>query len=123
VKLVIDTGLWAPLLALFIARGLAFLYQTFGARLLAWLHRREPARPSHRPAPPADQAGSALGRFYGRVVIMHLAILFGAFLSMFGSIAPLIILILAKTAVDLTMHIAFDLNDTGKATKALFGAT
>ena len=50
---------------------------------------------------------------------MHVAILFGGFLSFFGSIAPLIILIAIKTAVDLGMHFAFDLGDADKTFRAL----
>ena len=50
---------------------------------------------------------------------MHIAILLGGFLSFFGSIAPLVILIAIKTAIDLGMHFAFDLGDADKTFRAL----
>lgn len=119
-KIVIGTGLWLPLLALFVARGAVFLYQTYGVPLIARLHRRPVAA---APVAPASQAGAVFGGFYTRVVIMHIAILAGGFLAMLGTIAPLMILIVLKTVVDLAIHVSFDLNDGSKATKALFGAT
>ncbi len=118
-KLVIGTGLWLPLLVLFVARGAVFLYQTWGVPLIARLHGRPVVA---APVAPGSQAGTVFGGFYTRVVIMHIAIIAGGFLAMLGTIAPLIILILLKTAVDLWVHVAFDLGDGRKAFKALFGA-
>ena len=64
-------------------------------------------------------AGALIGGFYARIIVMHVAILAGGFLSFFGSIAPLIILIAIKTAVDLGMHFAFDPRDADKTFRAL----
>jgi hypothetical protein len=59
-------------------------------------------RAEYRKVTPAEQ----MGRPYARVVILHLAILFGGFLSlMFGSpIGALIVLVLVKTAIDVALH-------------------
>jgi hypothetical protein len=50
---------------------------------------------------------------------MHIAIIFGGFLSFLGSIGPLIVMIALKTAIDLSLHVALDFGDTGKAFAAL----
>jgi hypothetical protein len=108
---------------LFVARGVVFFYALIGARLRARLDRwrgRMTASPSA--APPADPLGNVLGSFYARTVVMHLAIIAGAFLSFFGTIGPLIVLIVIKTAIDLGLHVAFDFGDGGKAFKALLQA-
>ena len=116
-KLVIATGLWLPLLVLFFARGATTFYGMFGARLLAWISRR-PAPPT----PPGEGTGSAIGAFYARVIVMHIAIILGGFLSFLGSVGPLIIMIALKTAIDLTLHVALDFGNVGKAFTALLKA-
>ncbi|HUP54991.1 MAG TPA: DUF6498-containing protein [Methylomirabilota bacterium] len=47
-----------------------------------------------------------MGRAYGRVVVLHLAILFGGFLSLaIGSpVGALLVLVLLKTAIDVALH-------------------
>jgi hypothetical protein len=120
-KLIIETGLWLPLLVLFLARGIIYFYARIGARLRAWLNPQRAAARASVPAPAAS-VGMVLGGFYARIIAMHLAILLGGFLSFFGSIAPLIILVAIKTAVDLGMHVAFDLRDADKTFKALLRA-
>jgi uncharacterized protein DUF6498 len=117
-RLIVDTGLWAPLLVLFIVRGLIFFWGLLGARLHAWL------RPQRQPAPvalvaPGSQVGAVLGGFYARIIVMHLAILFGGFLSFFGSIVPLVILVALKTAVDVGMYFVLDVGDAHKTFNAL----
>lgn len=113
-KLVIATGLWLPLIVLFIARGITLFY---GPRLRAWL-ASEPAA-----ATPADEGtSSVIGAFYARVVVMHIAIIFGGFLSFLGSVGPLIVMIALKTAIDLGLHVALDFGGTGKAFTALLKA-
>jgi hypothetical protein len=114
--LIVETGLWVPLLALFVARGIVFFYALIGARLRAWLN---PRRAKASAPAPEGLAGMVLGGFYARIIVMHIAILFGGFLSFFGSIAPLIVLVAIKTAVDLGMHVAFDLRDADKTFRAL----
>jgi len=116
-KLIIGTDLWLPLLVLFAARGIVFFYPLIHARLRRWINPQRPARV--KPAPSDDIAHAIVGGFYARIIVMHIAILAGGFLSFFGSIAPLIILIAIKTAVDLGMHFAFDTRDVDKTFRAL----
>ena len=120
-KLIVETGLWVPLLVLFVARGIVFFHSLIGARLRAWLDPHRALAKTSGPAP-GSSVGAVLGGFYARIIVMHLAILFGGFLSFFGSIAPLVILVAIKTAVDLGLHVAFDLPDADKTLRALLRA-
>ncbi|MGB9365413.1 MAG: DUF6498-containing protein [Xanthobacteraceae bacterium] len=116
-KLIIGTDLWVPLLVLFVARGIVFFYSRIGTRLRQWLNRQRPVRAAGLSS---DSIAVALvGGFYARIIVMHVAILLGGFLSFFGSIAPLIILIAIKTAVDLGIHVAFDLSHANRTFQAL----
>ena len=116
-KLIIGTDLWIPLLVLFVARGIVFFYSVIHARLRAWINPQRPVRAAA--SSPDSIVGAVVGGFYARIIVMHVAILAGGFLSFFGSIAPLIILIAIKTAVDLGMHFAFDTRDADKTFRAL----
>jgi len=51
--------------------------------------------------------GLLMGQPYGRVIVLHLAIIFGGFLlSIFGSpVAGMVLLILLKTFIDLVAHL------------------
>ena len=121
-QLVVGTGLWLPLLVLFVARGFVLFYERMGARLLARLNRWRGRKPSPAAAPPGDAIGSLIGAFYARIVVMQIAIIGGAFFSFLGTIAPLILLIVIKTAIDLWMHAFFELGDADKTFKALLRA-
>ncbi|HET7030824.1 MAG TPA: DUF6498-containing protein, partial [Candidatus Limnocylindrales bacterium] len=59
-------------------------------------------RGEFRKVSPAEQAG----RPYGRVVVLHLAILFGGFVSLaIGSpIGAVLVLVVLKTAIDVVLH-------------------
>jgi hypothetical protein len=52
-------------------------------------------------------AGGQMGRVYGRVVILHLTIIFGAFVVAFlgAPIGALLVLVVLKTAFDLGLHL------------------
>lgn len=97
-QLVIDTGLWVPLLILFIARGALILFDKLRPRLLRWLRivpRNEP------PAAPGGDASLIFG-LYLRIFVMQFTIIIGAwFALLFGSSGALVILIAVKTAIDL----------------------
>lgn len=86
--------LWANVaiaaVALFISHGASFLFNYIG-------------RGEYLTASPTRQMGAP----YGRVVVLHLTILFGAFaVAFFGSpIWALLILIVLKTAFDLRLHV------------------
>jgi hypothetical protein len=103
--LIIGAGLWVPLLALFIVRGLMTLYALFGDRLVRLRSggRRQTLRPVPRAAAVEPTEGNAIGGFYRRIIIMHLAILGGGFLAMLGSIAPLVLLVVVKTVIDVRL--------------------
>jgi hypothetical protein len=104
--LIIGAGLWVPLLALFIVRGLMTLYALYGDRLMRPRSSgtRQTLRPMPRPAATVEPTeGNAIGGFYRRIIIMHVAILAGGFLAMLGSIVPLIVLVVVKTVIDLRL--------------------
>ena len=76
--------------ALFISHGASFLFNYIG-------------RGEYLTASPTRQTGAP----YGRVVVLHLTILFGAFaVALFGSpIWALLILVVLKTGFDLSLHL------------------
>jgi len=91
--IVIGSGLWLPMIAMFIGRGVTTLLDM--RRLQAWFTGE---------AVPYETArrDSGIHAFYARIVTMHLTILTGAALAQkLGTIAPLIILIGLKIAIDL----------------------
>jgi len=111
-QIIVENRLWLPLAGLMLGRGVSFLFHVIRPELLA---RIEGALFPNRPVPihiPAESLGGEIAMLYVRVVIMQMAIIFGAFLStLLGSIAPFVILILLKTAVDAALHLALDLRE------------
>jgi hypothetical protein len=89
--IVIGSGLWIPLLALFAGQGALFVNDlvnrfAFGRAL------------------PETDAATIVGGFYKRIVLMHVAILGGAFVvQAIGNVAPLIVLVLLKTALEIAL--------------------
>ena len=98
--MIVAEGLWVALIGLAISHGLGFLF----AFLLPWLRRRWQRRPLREEAD-AGSAGNVMFGPYRRVMIMHVSILFGAFLvSVFGNnFAFLALLVTLKTLSDLYM--------------------
>lgn len=87
--IVLGERLWIPLACLFVIRGLEFL-------------REVPAYLRGERAGEKVNNSPIIGRFYGRIILMHVSILFGGFIAAkVGTMAPLVILVLAKTALDL----------------------
>ncbi|MEO5704393.1 MAG: DUF6498-containing protein [Candidatus Limnocylindrales bacterium] len=76
--------------ALFLSHGASFLFNYIG-------------RAEYLTASPATQMGSV----YGRVVVLHLTIIFGSFLVAFlgAPIGALLVLVILKTAFDLGLHL------------------
>jgi hypothetical protein len=99
-KMVLANGLLIPLVISFIGRGIAFVAEM--ARQPLWTRLvGEDQRTTN---------GSLVGALYVRIVIMHLVILGGAALAQkYGALAPLVLLIAAKTIVDLWLFIRVDL--------------
>ena len=105
-KMIIANGLLIPLAVSFVGRGIAFVIEM--ARLPLWL------RLVGRDSVEGRQAGALVGGLYTRIVIMHLVILAGAALAQrYGALAPLLLLIVAKTAVDLWLFVKIDLKGRG----------
>ena len=89
--IVIGSGLWIPLLALFAGQGALFVNDAVNRFAFA--------------KPPAEaSAAGIVGGFYKRIVLMHVAILGGAFIvQAIGNVAPLIILVLLKTVLEIAL--------------------
>lgn len=90
VYLIIPSQTKIAVFALFISHGISFVYN--------YLLKREFA---------ATNPGKLMGSPYGRVVVMHIAILASAFLVMaIGSpVALLLVLVVLKTILDVKLHL------------------
>jgi hypothetical protein len=112
-QIIVDSRLWLPLAGLMLSRGVSFLFHVVRPETVQRIEQalfRRPVRLAARS--PAGSLGAEIGVLYARVVIMQIAIIFGAFLSMLlGTMAPFVILILLKTAADVAVHLAIDLRD------------
>jgi hypothetical protein len=87
--IVIGKDLWIPLLALFVGQGAIFINDAVNRFVFAKV-----------PLTNAD-TGQIMGEFYKRIVIMHVAIMGGAFIAQaIGTAAPLIVLVLLKIAIE-----------------------
>ena len=104
--LVTTNRVWVALLLLllFIGSWISFLVDIkpgFVQRIESWLH---PGRFVPQAAPAKGGVGAVVGVLYVRIVIMQVAIIFGAMLAQkIGSIAPILIVIGLKTLSDLAM--------------------
>lgn len=88
--IVIGKDLWIPLLALFAGQGAIFINDAVNRFVFAKV-----------PLTNAD-TGEIMGEFYKRIVIMHVAIMGGAFIAQaIGTAAPLIVLVLLKIAIEI----------------------
>jgi len=106
-QIVIRSGLWVPLAALFFSRGSAFVYHVLKPHLLA--RHRQIAGKSDEPATGSNEYSELISGLYRRVIVMQVVIIFGASLSiLMGSLAPLIILIVLKTVADLGFHLTIE---------------
>jgi len=111
-QIIVENRLWLPLAGLMLSRGVSFLFHVMRPGPLARIERALfPGRPV-RMHVPAGSVGSEIAMLYVRVVITQMAIIFGAFVStLLGSMAPFVILVLLKTAVDAALHLAVDLRE------------
>jgi hypothetical protein len=103
----IASGAWAALLLVGLAGVFDVLTGTYHPAFVDALARRTRIR--LKPLPdgrPGDAVGSIVIGLYGRIIIMQVAIIFGAIAAWrFGSVAPLVILIVLKTIVDFVMRL------------------
>jgi hypothetical protein len=123
--IIVDSRLWLPLAGLMLSRGASFLFHVVRPDKLQRIEQalfRRPVRLAARA--PAGSVGGEIAALYARVVIMQLAIILGAFLStLLGTMAPFVILILLKTAVDAAVHVAVDVREQSAASGAAAPAT
>jgi hypothetical protein len=104
--IVLANGLLIPLAVSFAGRGIAFVIEM--AKLPLWRRLVDQDPIENR------SAGALVGGLYTRIIIMHLVILGGAALAQkYGALAPLVLLIAAKTFVDIWLFIKIDLKGRG----------
>lgn len=92
--ILIGQGLWLPLLALFVGQGAVFINDAVNRFIFT------------KPSQESTEVGDIMGGFYSRIVLMHVAIMGGAFIAeRIGTAAPLIVLVLVKTALEIRFQI------------------
>jgi hypothetical protein len=102
IQIVVDSGLWLPLLLLFLMRGLLLLLDLFEPALRR-LFRLAPPRPAQTTLSPTE---SVLFGLYGRIVVMQLTIILGGwFALMVGTAGAYVLLIALKTALDVAFTV------------------
>jgi hypothetical protein len=101
-ELLVAHGVWVALLAMLLVHWIAYLTEPrpgYAIRVESGVGRRL-ARGQTRET--GDPVMPIIGGLYVRIVIMQIAIIFGAWFSGFsGSLAPLVIVIVLKTLIDL----------------------
>ncbi len=104
----IASGAWAPLVLVALAGALDVLTGPYHPAFVdAFARALHVALARDKDAAPGQAVGSVVGGLYVRVVIMQVAIIFGAFASIVvGSAAPLVILVVLKTAVDFVIRLS-----------------
>lgn len=107
---VIGQGLWFPLLVLFVARGITPVLSVYGPRRDA---RAQRVAGATSPVPNPWHRDGILYTLYARIIVMQIALIFSSFIvDLFpaGALAPLVLLIAIKTAIDfgLLLRTGFD---------------
>ena len=104
-QIIVGTGLWVPLLVLFLVRGGLIMFEAFEPGL----------RQAFRIAPRPNASGllspsvSVLFGLYARIFIMQVTILLGGFVALlFGSAGAYAFLVTIKTAIDVAFQVAGD---------------
>jgi len=118
-QVVIATWLWIPLLAMFVFHGAMYIAARLDAETMRrFLPRLASALRSNgfagaqTPAQQRDATTASAVRFYGRIFLMQAALLIGGFLATkLGNIAPAILIIAIKTAIELTLHLRAEAAD------------
>lgn len=105
-QLVIYSGAWIPLLFALLAGAIAFLTSPTRPQFARDLQARLLGTSVVEAAPKPDEAthgvGAAVGGMLGRIVVMQIAVIFGAMLAKsHGTHAPILIVIGLKTLLDL----------------------
>jgi hypothetical protein len=111
-KLVIDTGMWLPLLVLFLARGGGFLIQVLTPELLGKFERAFNLPTLGRLDSPRSRKTVAV-EFLSRIIVISMTIFLTIYLLTFISLAygnyePQIMLIVGKTIADIFIHVKLE---------------
>jgi len=125
-KLVIDTGMWFPLLALFLARGAGFLLQALAPELLGRLERAFNLPASGR-LDSMRSGKTAVVEFLGRVIVISMTIFLTFYLLTFisiayGNYAPQIMLIVGKTIADVLIHVKLEFGSVENSSATMSAA-
>ena len=101
--IVIGSGLWIPLIALFVSRGITSMLPLLDPKILpVWLA----PKPVHIADPNPFSGQRMLGGFYTRIIVMHLTLIFGGIVAgAVGSVVPLVLMIALKIAIELKLHL------------------
>jgi hypothetical protein len=100
--IIVDSGLWIPLIALFVSRGVSTLLPFVNPAVLP--AAIAPA-PVHIADPNPFSGQRLLGGFYKRIIVMHLTLIFSGFVAgAVGNIVPLVLMIAIKIAIELRLH-------------------
>lgn len=103
-QIVIATGLWLPLLLLFLVRGALML---FAAPFLTRLFRHAPRHDDRRPA--LSRSETVLFGLYVRIFIMQVTIILGAWFALaIGTAGAYAFLVMVKTAIDVAFQVGGD---------------
>lgn len=102
--ILIGQGLWLSLLLLFVVRGIEPMLLVYGPD---WYRRRN--LPAADAVPNPWHRGGILYGLYARIIVMQIVIIASAFvIEHFGgasAVAPVILLVLLKTAIDLGLFL------------------
>ena len=105
-ELLLVNGIWVALVLFFIAAWVSFLVDAkpHFQRKFEQAYRSTPLVAQALEKAGGDGVGAVVGPLYVRIIIMLVAILFGAwFAQVIGSLAPLVLVIALKTLVDLAL--------------------
>jgi hypothetical protein len=105
--LLAESGLWIALAALFISHGISFVLNVLRPAWRAWREHAGQLGFSLAMLAPTGNPHATMFAPYGRIVVMHVTIIFGALLAeVFRTkTAAFVLLIGLKTAVDMAAHV------------------
>lgn len=116
---VIDSSAWIPLLFAFLAGAVAFFTSPTRPQFARDLQARFLGTSVVENAPKLDETthgvGAAVGGMMGRIIVMHLTILIGAFFAAaLGTAGALMFLVAIKIVIDLKLHLKNDFPEKAK---------
>lgn len=102
-EIVLQTGLWLPLVFMFLVRGFSFGFE----RLRAGPFMQITVAPANSPPRSSLDVGSIVAALYARIVVMHIVILLGAWLTLAAGAdrGPIVLLVVLKTLADVGLFV------------------